>query len=130
MIRNILLLLAVIFLFKISYYAEKSCQIEPMIMDQDIHIGQSVDKLELTLDYASKLFNVIPDTKSDGQYIVAANKGFIGRVINQVRRDYPRYTAYQEACKYGLWEIQYQYICWRAIQKQKELSDMDEMAEM
>jgi hypothetical protein len=128
MYNKIMLTIIAICFCVTAYYSRKSCQLEPMVTDSEIHMEQATDKLGLTINYISQLLNIVPDTKSNGKYIIAANKGFVGRVINQIRRDYPWYSASNEVAKYGMWQIQWQYICWMNYERQRVIAEIDDLA--
>lgn len=134
-VKLFLLAVIAINLCFISYYSHKSCKISTEISDEDIHIQTKPEKISkgaLTLDYVANLLNVIPETKvlKNGKYLYfpAQNSGFISRVINQIRREQPRYIAYDEVNKaIAQWQYR-QYIAWQNYNKAKANS-IEDLAE-
>ncbi|OGO03916.1 MAG: hypothetical protein A2Y60_03600 [Chloroflexi bacterium RBG_13_54_9] len=130
MYSKFMLTIIAICMCMLVHYAKKSCTLEPMIADSEIHIEQKVDRMGLTLNFLAQLFNVIPETKVNGKYLPAQNQGFVARIINQIRRDYPWYSASDEVIKAGIWQCQYTMICWANWKRQREAkAEIDQFAD-
>lgn len=131
MLKNILLAIIALNLCFITYYSRKSCQLPYEVKDDDIRTETANnDRVIITLDYLARVFNVIPETKINGKYLPAGNQGFVARVINQMRRSYPRYYAYRETTGGGLAYIEYRRQLWLAyVERKRAQAEIDELSD-